>query len=46
MLDVHDPARLDQLLAIPQVHLVIDGYNVTKTGCAELPLESQRSSAC
>jgi predicted RNA-binding protein with PIN domain len=34
--------RLDQLLALPQVHLVIDGYNVTKTGYGSLPLEGQR----
>ena len=27
-----DPALLDQLLALPQIHLIIDGYNVTKTG--------------
>ncbi|WP_354639749.1 NYN domain-containing protein [Kitasatospora camelliae] len=37
-----DPALLDQLLAIPQVHLVVDGYNVTKTGYPSLPLEQQR----
>ncbi|WTU05077.1 NYN domain-containing protein [Kitasatospora sp. NBC_00070] len=37
-----DPALLDQLLAIPQVHLVVDGYNVTKTGYPTLPLEQQR----
>jgi predicted RNA-binding protein with PIN domain len=38
-----DPARLDQLLALPKAHLVVDGYNVTKTGYAEIPLEQQRS---
>ncbi|RKE18702.1 NYN domain-containing protein [Streptomyces sp. TLI_171] len=37
-----DPALLDQLLAIPQVHLLVDGYNVTKTGYPQLPLEQQR----
>lgn len=37
-----DPALLDQLLSLPQVHLVIDGYNVTKTGYPALPLEKQR----
>ena len=26
------PPLLDQLLALPQVHLIVDGYNVTKTG--------------
>ena len=38
-----DPARLDQLLALPHVHLVVDGYNVTKTGYGELPLAEQRT---
>jgi predicted RNA-binding protein with PIN domain len=38
-----DPALLDQLLALPQVHLIVDGYNVTKTGYPDLPLETQRS---
>ena len=38
-----DPALLDQLLALPQVHLVVDGYNVTKTGFPELSLEKQRN---
>jgi predicted RNA-binding protein with PIN domain len=37
-----DPGLLDQLLALPQVHLVVDGYNVTKTGFGDLPLETQR----
>jgi predicted RNA-binding protein with PIN domain len=37
-----DPARLDQLLALPRAHLVVDGYNVTKTGFGDLPLEQQR----
>ena len=38
-----DPAVLDQLLALPQVHLVVDGYNVTKTGYGTLPLDAQRA---
>ncbi len=38
-----DPALLDQLLALPQVHLVVDGYNVTKTGYGTLSLAEQRS---
>jgi predicted RNA-binding protein with PIN domain len=29
-LDPADPALLEQLLAVPRAHLVIDGYNVTK----------------
>jgi len=37
-----DPARLDQLLALPRAHLVVDGYNVTKRGYGELDLEQQR----
>jgi predicted RNA-binding protein with PIN domain len=37
-----DPALLDQLLALPQAHLVVDGYNVTKTGYPSMPLEKQR----
>lgn len=41
-LSEHDPAVLDQLLALPQAHLVVDGYNVTKTGYPQMPLEKQR----
>ena len=41
-LDADDPARLDQLLSLPKAHLVVDGYNVTKTGFAEISLEQQR----
>ncbi|NBM16364.1 NYN domain-containing protein [Streptomyces sp. GC420] len=37
-----DPKLLDQLLALPQAHLVVDGYNVTKTGYPTMPLEKQR----
>jgi predicted RNA-binding protein with PIN domain len=37
-----DPALLDQLLALPQAHLLVDGYNVTKTGYPTMPLEKQR----
>ncbi|MEU0840448.1 NYN domain-containing protein [Streptomyces sp. NPDC005962] len=37
-----DPALLDQLLELPQAHLVVDGYNVTKTGYPTMPLEKQR----
>lgn len=39
---VEDPAALDRLLALPTVHVVVDGYNVTKTGYPELPLVDQR----
>jgi len=39
---VPDPAALDRLLALPVVHLVVDGYNVTKTGYPDLTLSDQR----
>jgi predicted RNA-binding protein with PIN domain len=38
-----DPAVFDQLLALPQVHVIVDGYNVTKTGYPDLPLDQQRT---
>lgn len=41
-LEDRDPAVLDALLELPAVHLVVDGYNVTKGGYGELPLEAQR----
>lgn len=37
-----DPASLDRLMALPTVHLVVDGYNITKTGYPELTLSDQR----
>ncbi|GAB3811620.1 NYN domain-containing protein [Micromonospora zhanjiangensis] len=40
--DTDDPARLDELLALPKAHLVVDGYNVTKRGFGEMSLEQQR----
>jgi predicted RNA-binding protein with PIN domain len=40
--DTDDPGRLDQLLALPKAHLVVDGYNVTKRGFADMSLEQQR----
>jgi predicted RNA-binding protein with PIN domain len=40
----HDsPVLLDRILALPGVHLIVDGYNVTKTGYGTLSLESQRA---
>ncbi|ANY08600.1 NYN domain-containing protein [Pseudonocardia sp. HH130630-07] len=36
-------AALDTLLAMPSVHLIVDGYNVSKTGYPDLPLADQRS---
>jgi predicted RNA-binding protein with PIN domain len=38
-----DPELVDRLLELPRVHLVVDGYNVTKSGYGELPLAVQRS---
>jgi len=38
-----DPALVDRLLALPRVHLLVDGYNVTKTGYPTLPLADQRT---
>ena len=37
-----DPALLDALLAVPVTHLLVDGYNVTKTGYGAITLEAQR----
>ena len=37
-----DPGWLDALLAVPGTHLLVDGYNVTKTGFPGVPLEAQR----
>jgi predicted RNA-binding protein with PIN domain len=39
---VDDPALLEELLRLPRAHLVVDGYNVTKTTWPELPLDRQR----
>lgn len=36
-------AALDALLSVPTVHLVVDGYNVSKTGYPELTLADQRT---
>jgi predicted RNA-binding protein with PIN domain len=40
---VDSVAALDVLLSVPSMHLVVDGYNVTKTGYPELPLADQRT---
>jgi predicted RNA-binding protein with PIN domain len=37
-----DPALLDQLLGLPRTHLLVDGYNVTKTAWPDASLEVQR----
>ena len=39
---VGDLAALERLLVLPAVHLIVDGYNVTKTGYPDLPLADQR----
>jgi predicted RNA-binding protein with PIN domain len=42
-LESDDPALLDQLLRVPGLHVVVDGYNVTKAGYGTLSLEAQRN---
>jgi predicted RNA-binding protein with PIN domain len=37
------PVDLDRLLSLPRVHVIVDGYNVTKTGFGDLPLAAQRT---
>ncbi|PWV46308.1 NYN domain-containing protein [Nocardiopsis sp. L17-MgMaSL7] len=37
------PGLLEHLLTVPRVHLLLDGYNVTKTGYGTLPLADQRA---
>jgi len=39
---VDDPVHLERLLALRAVHLIVDGYNVTKTGYSDLSLADQR----
>ncbi|EFC80781.1 NYN domain-containing protein [Parafrankia sp. EUN1f] len=38
-----DPTIIDDVLAIPGLHLIIDGYNVTKRGYGSLTLQAQRA---
>lgn len=35
--------QLDELLGMPRAHLIVDGYNVTKTGYGALALAAQRA---
>lgn len=42
-MDPADPALLEQLLAVPRVHLLVDGYNVTKLEWGGSSLEEQRT---
>ena len=37
-----DPGMFDRLLSMPMAHLLVDGYNVTKTGYPDVPLADQR----
>jgi len=37
-----DPILIDEVLAVPGVHLIVDGYNVTKRGYGRLTLQAQR----
>lgn len=37
------PGIVDDVLVIPGVHLIVDGYNVTKRGYGAQPLRSQRT---
>ena len=37
-----DPALLDELLAMPRAHLLVDGYNVSKLAWPDQPLAEQR----
>ena len=38
-----DPALLRRLLELPRVHLIVDGYNVSKTAWPSAPLDQQRA---
>ena len=42
-LSVTSPALLEQYLALPRAHLVVDGYNVSMTAWASSSLELQRT---
>lgn len=37
-----EPARLNAWIGLPAAHLIVDGYNVSKTGFADLTLALQR----
>lgn len=40
---VDDPALVRELLALPRIHLIIDGYNVTRLDWDDTTLEAQRT---
>ncbi len=41
-LPADDPALLDQLLNLPRAHMIVDGYNLTKSIWPDSSLEAQR----
>ena len=41
-LNSDDPAVLRSLIDLPKVHLIVDGYNVSKTAWPTAPLDQQR----
>lgn len=40
---VTDATRLRPLLELPRAHVIVDGYNVSKSAWSDLPLDRQRS---
>lgn len=40
---VDDPALVRELLSLPRIHLIIDGYNVTRLDWDDTSLEAQRT---
>ncbi len=40
---VDDPALVRELLALPRMHLIVDGYNVTRAEWDDVTLEAQRN---
>jgi predicted RNA-binding protein with PIN domain len=38
-----DPTLIDEILTVPGVHVIVDGYNVTKRGYGSLTLHAQRA---
>ncbi|HEX2893537.1 MAG TPA: NYN domain-containing protein [Marmoricola sp.] len=42
-LSLDDPALVRELLTLPQLHLIVDGYNVTRAEWDDASLEAQRT---
>jgi predicted RNA-binding protein with PIN domain len=42
-MSAEDPALLERLVLVPRTHLIVDGYNVSKTGWESQSLEQQRT---